>query len=115
MENISLPPFYPNQKVVALTDMTTPYKKEIKKGDILTVAVCVKNNCKCKHDKWEAYLKEHPFTGKYICGDCKSKLKEDTPRFCMVEAKYLAPLEEKFEHISLSKVIELENTLVSAN
>lgn len=108
MENLNLPPFYPGQKVVALESAPSGI---IKKGDIFTVHSCMNFGCSCG---WHVFLNEFPrYSDCYY--SCKHKDHHDTPKFGGGFAYRFAPLEEKFEHISLSKVIEIETCLVSEN
>lgn len=111
MENLNLPPFYPGQKVVSLV-ASSIYK--LKKGDIVTVLYCEKCRCSCDSG-WVVFIKE--FVGKngsYFCKTCKLKATESETHAYGYSDNF-APLEEKFEHISLSKVIEIETCLVSEN
>jgi len=112
MENLNLPPFYPGQKVVSLIDVSSV---NLKKGDILTVVECIKSKCSCGGG-WIVALKEYPYDAEQgICDDCGSITLHLGISFATLRVVYLAPLEEKFEHISLSKVIEIETCLVSEN
>ena len=108
MENLNLPPFYPGQKVVLLK---TSVKHDLKKGTNLTVAYCIKSDCNCG---WIVMVKDLPESGSgyYDCECGKHTVVKD---YNCGAAQYFAPLEEKFEHISLSKVIEIETCLVSEN
>ena len=113
MENLNLSPFYPGQKVVALKDSK---QVNCKKGMILTIVACFKNNCKCNKSGWEIAVKEFPGTSDFsFCACHKTIIRHDGYIYFLGDAHYFAPLEEKFEHISLSKVIEIETCLVSEN
>jgi hypothetical protein len=111
MENLNLPPFYPGQKVVSLINCIGI---NLKKGDVLTVYCCVNNVCRC-NEGWAVYIKEFQIIPKRLCYTCHQKAEANEPNYRHTLAKHLAPLEEKFEHISLLKVIEIETCLVSEN
>jgi len=112
MENLNLPPFYPGQKVVSLK-----YSKQVncKKGDILTVVKCIKSPCTCGSG-WDVAIKEFIAPKDFSkCVKCGVKVEHTGLFYYVGDAKNFAPLEEKFEHISLSKVIKIETCLVSEN
>ena len=112
MENLNLPPFYPGQKVVSLINSITA---KLKKGDIITVVTCIENPCTCG-SRWQVAIKEFPSTKFQSYCPCKASIINHIGvPYMLGDSSHFAPIEEKFNHISLSKVIEIETCLVSEN
>jgi phage terminase large subunit-like protein len=109
MEQINLPPFYPGQKIVALK---TSKCKKIQNGQTYTAAFCVKGCCQ----GWDVGIKEMPANEDHSqCFKCRKVVLHTGKFFLIGMASAFVPLEETFQPVSLTKVIEEETKLVCVN
>ena len=99
-------PFYVGQKVEALFDYSIC---EIKKGDIFVVLEILPGCCN-KHS-WIIYIGIDWKHGSY-CPSCLHSYRGPKAYFA---TNYFKALDEKFETISYSKVMEKESSLICVN
>lgn len=107
METNNLPPFYVGQKVVQLVDGVFT---KTKKGDVYTVKELLRFPCGC----WTVDVGIKSTKPKVAC-NLHNDSREFTNGIRWVNSMFLAPIEENFQSISYSKILEEENKLISVN
>jgi hypothetical protein len=101
-------PFYIGQRVVAIINHS---KGMFKKGDEFIIMGIERGNCMC--NKWLVRLNTNfGYSNGPVCRKCN--IKTDPP-YTWINADRFAPIEEKFESISLYEIIETETALISKN
>lgn len=105
--NVSMPPFYVGQKVVRVAE---PQDSVIKKGDTFIVKD-IKWCCDGYGWRIDIGVTKLEILSQFRCNSCKKPYTHT----CAYLAKYFAPIEENFQSISYSEVLEKERPLVSAN
>lgn len=98
-------PFYIGQKVVAL-DSYNYHGVKFNEGDIFTITG-IRKFCKC--DYWSVSIGIN-YLCEIYCPKCNRTETSNTPWLAHF---MFAPIEEKFESISFSKVMEEELTSVN--
>lgn len=111
MESLNLPPFYVGQKVVSLKS-----GKALKKDEVVIVSALFKCECGEWHVQWGC---PHGFESNilYDC-ECDRNITYMVPYMAHWgrNARFFAPLQEQtYPLISLTKVVEENRELVSAN
>lgn len=109
----NLPPFYVGQKVVCLKSATNNFGHYCVKDHVYTVLEL--NRCKCGAWKIDIGVKdESNHATKMSCGKCKGPY--DRRSYAIwADATNFAPIHEDFQQITLSKVIEIESSLINVN
>lgn len=107
--NTNLPPFYPNQKIVAKHNNDTYYKK----GDEFLAKRMINAFCKC--ETWLVDIGATTTGTIYsFCPKCDIK-KELGGSTCWFAATDFTPIEQTFQSISFEKVVEIESPLIGIN
>ena len=103
---MSYQPFYIGQKVIRIGKSN----KYVKKGNVYTVQDCFQcPNC----GSWKITIEEALCGGTFSCEECPTAIKYVS--HMGGQAKNFAPVIEKFQSISLEKVLEEETKLVGVN
>lgn len=109
MENLNLPPFYVGQKVVCV-DPRPDFG--LFKDKIYTIAEVIRCKCGATNVAWGA---TNPLITHSSCYSCGNIVTQESKYYFCRSSRFAPVQEQKFPLIKLTKVIEKEKQLMSAN